>query len=699
MAFLRAPYVKFKENDDNGNPLSGGRVFTYIAGTTTPINTYSDNMGTLNPNPIELDGRGEANIYLDDNIVYKFVLKTALPEDREIWEEDNIFSSGGSSTGQDLPDNFIFVETSEQALEALARPINYKTIIGLNDLSIQVQNGNSVEVYGEISVISKFRFGFATSENPQDLNFIKASGSPALTRVKCYSDLSGFSISTGSPNILKVDGVILLFRRITIASLPDFIFLNNGSINYEENIGIAIPSIPNLEKTFWSNTAKLVESQGAEGDFQISDGNGGFLAMDGINRIPFKFYGTTVETNGTFRNNINRSKLIYLDDVTNQGDLIWESGPRLSTTAGEGLELTIGSFFTVNPVLKLSNVADPLSDDNLFSLVVNTDTNAVEKRPLRPYLSDSSLQDGYNINPLISTNTTDGPVTISRVGDLGAPFDNGLLLESTGPSETYDILPILMTKNRLGDISGYLTADGFLNFSRFGENYSIDTFGGFSVFNFFAKEETYKKLNYGKFINILPSPALEVFGNIDINSNSPNLAIALVIAAGTSGTLTFQKSPSQPAGPDPTITFDADILNIEKINVIELDGVNIRVKRFNVNNSDSNNLTIVDVGATGNTFKYERNLSVGGVQTGITYDRWWSVSHPAYTNGYKAVTTFSGDVNNGVSEPVYIRVNSEGNVMIRGLVTTNIALTNNLSLNIINTTLEGVSGPITDRSI
>lgn len=51
-----------------GQPLIGGKVYTYAAGTTTPKATYSDVAGTIpNTNPIILDSRGEALIYWSGN--------------------------------------------------------------------------------------------------------------------------------------------------------------------------------------------------------------------------------------------------------------------------------------------------------------------------------------------------------------------------------------------------------------------------------------------------------------------------------------------------------------------------------------------------------------------------------------------------------------------------------------------------------
>ena len=67
--------------DDNGNPLAGGKIYTYLAGTTTPAATYTTSLGSIaHTNPIVLDGAGRVpsgEIWLTDGIVYKFVVEDA----------------------------------------------------------------------------------------------------------------------------------------------------------------------------------------------------------------------------------------------------------------------------------------------------------------------------------------------------------------------------------------------------------------------------------------------------------------------------------------------------------------------------------------------------------------------------------------------------------------------------------------------
>jgi len=60
-----------------GLPLNGGFIYTYQAGSTTPLTTYSDNGAVFpNTNPIVLgtDGRPQNEIWLTYGYNYKFVL-------------------------------------------------------------------------------------------------------------------------------------------------------------------------------------------------------------------------------------------------------------------------------------------------------------------------------------------------------------------------------------------------------------------------------------------------------------------------------------------------------------------------------------------------------------------------------------------------------------------------------------------------
>jgi len=78
---LLSPYGNGQQFfDDNGVPLAGGLIYTYQAGSSTPLATYTTNGGTIaNSNPIVLDASGRApnEIWLFTGYSYKFILKNA----------------------------------------------------------------------------------------------------------------------------------------------------------------------------------------------------------------------------------------------------------------------------------------------------------------------------------------------------------------------------------------------------------------------------------------------------------------------------------------------------------------------------------------------------------------------------------------------------------------------------------------------
>lgn len=76
---------------NNGLPLAGGKLFTYAAGTTTPLASYTSSSGaTPHANPIILDSAGRVpnEVWLTSSASYKFTLKTAA--NVEIWTKDNV---------------------------------------------------------------------------------------------------------------------------------------------------------------------------------------------------------------------------------------------------------------------------------------------------------------------------------------------------------------------------------------------------------------------------------------------------------------------------------------------------------------------------------------------------------------------------------------------------------------------------------
>lgn len=92
VAFLRAL-------DTNADPVSGGKLYTYAAGTTTPVTTYSDSdLTTAQAHPVPANSVGEfPEVYVPDGD-YKVVVKDA--EDLTLYEADAMsFFSPGRADG------------------------------------------------------------------------------------------------------------------------------------------------------------------------------------------------------------------------------------------------------------------------------------------------------------------------------------------------------------------------------------------------------------------------------------------------------------------------------------------------------------------------------------------------------------------------------------------------------------------------
>lgn len=103
MAVIYTPHFAYF-TDDDGQPLAGGKLYTYEAGTTTPKATYTAEDGlTPNANPVVLDASGRATLFLSGS--YKFRLTTSA--DVLVEETDNVtaFATGDSGV-DDIVSNF-----------------------------------------------------------------------------------------------------------------------------------------------------------------------------------------------------------------------------------------------------------------------------------------------------------------------------------------------------------------------------------------------------------------------------------------------------------------------------------------------------------------------------------------------------------------------------------------------------------------
>lgn len=89
IGLLGNPYQKFTDADNQ--PLAGGFVYVYEAGTSTPLTTYFDadlDPSHANANPIELDSAGACVIYATPTPAAKIIVQDA--DEVTVYTQDDI---------------------------------------------------------------------------------------------------------------------------------------------------------------------------------------------------------------------------------------------------------------------------------------------------------------------------------------------------------------------------------------------------------------------------------------------------------------------------------------------------------------------------------------------------------------------------------------------------------------------------------
>lgn len=132
LALLLLPMVVFAETpvqvesvisgltDSSGNPLAGGKIYTYACGTTTNKTTWQDGAKAVaHANPVVLDAEGKKLIFADG--CYKFRIDSSA--DATLYTLDNLrfglFNGGATYAGATTGSSSAYVATLSPALLAL----------------------------------------------------------------------------------------------------------------------------------------------------------------------------------------------------------------------------------------------------------------------------------------------------------------------------------------------------------------------------------------------------------------------------------------------------------------------------------------------------------------------------------------------------------------------------------------------------
>lgn len=136
--------------DNNGVPLAGGKIYTYQAGTTTPLATYTTNLGNVaRTNPIILDAAGRVpgggEIWVTSGVGYKFLLATST--DVPIATYDNVPSSASPVVANDA-DNIQYEQGYTVTAGGFVTGKTYQIVtVGTTDFTLIGATSNTVGLY------------------------------------------------------------------------------------------------------------------------------------------------------------------------------------------------------------------------------------------------------------------------------------------------------------------------------------------------------------------------------------------------------------------------------------------------------------------------------------------------------------------------------------------------------------------------
>lgn len=221
-----APLLKQRFLDANGDPLVGGKLYSYEAGTSTPLATYTDeSAATANDNPVILDSNGEADVWLGSG-AYKFTLFDA--------DNNSVFTVDNVSTLADLS-----VLTAKIANSAVTTPkINDGAVTNVKlatpTFSTSSSSSGSTGTGLDVAICSA---ALTSASRPHLIifegNVTYTNGGATLGNLSISDGVTTFVDSTigtdTSSEVLNVPIYITKFIQTPLSGTPDYeVSINSG---------------------------------------------------------------------------------------------------------------------------------------------------------------------------------------------------------------------------------------------------------------------------------------------------------------------------------------------------------------------------------------------------------------------------------------------------------------------------------------
>jgi len=374
---MTSPFLQFFDN--NGIPLSGGKVYTYSAGTTTNKATFTDQSGLIeHTNPVVLDPAGRAQIWLLGS--YKFVIKDV--NDVTIETTDNVasftttaeasdsffqtFSGDGSTTTFTLSQS---LGTDEKAIQVwvdagagVGYDIQNVSAYTINETSLTFNTAPATGVNNiYVSAPSLLVGSAAASADSADLSATAAANS-ATAAAESVANLSATSttsllIGIGSKVFTTQSGKLFPAGTwLLITSDADPTNYMHGSVTSYSGTTLTM-NITNIggTGTLADWTIKVSGTQGSKGDAgSIDDINGQTSAT--ITANDEIIFGDVSDSNNTKKTTVQGiidlssipvGTTIEYSGTTTPAGFLDENGAAVSRTTYSDLFTAIGTTYGV----------------------------------------------------------------------------------------------------------------------------------------------------------------------------------------------------------------------------------------------------------------------------------------------------------------------------------------------------------------
>ena len=231
-------YPLFQVIDVDGNPVSGGLLYFYIAGTTTPKNAYSDSALTVAiANPYTLNTKGEypGLIYLDG--IYKITVYesdgvtvvTGFPIDNYEGSGSSILDFASLSDYADFEAAVTSIGATESTLYIDTDSTIADNTIVPTTLDLYFYQGNTLSVDTGKTLTIKGCL------DPGAFLKFEGAGTTVLTGNTCtpvvYAEWWGAEIGDSTDDLAAFDSALASIASLTVQALP-------GTYNLSDTIDI-----------------------------------------------------------------------------------------------------------------------------------------------------------------------------------------------------------------------------------------------------------------------------------------------------------------------------------------------------------------------------------------------------------------------------------------------------------------------------